>query len=171
MSAVRDFATSARARWVALAPRERLGVVLAAAVLGLGLVWGVLLAPAMRTVQAAATQQLALDQQLRQMQAMAAQARSLQAQPEKPASERLRALEQAVLNGLGKAGQLNVVGDRATVTLKGVSGEALSQWLAQVRANARAVPVEARLTRATDAATGAAAGAAQWNGTLVLRLP
>lgn len=164
---VDNFRATTQARWSAMAPRERLGVLLAAAVLGLGLLWWVLLAPALRTVQAAQTQQLQLDQQLRQMQAMAAQARALQEQPAKHASERLRALEQAVVNGLGKAGQLNVVGDRATVTLKGVSADALAQWLAQIRANARAVPLEARLTRASESS----AGAPLWNGTLVLRLP
>ena len=50
----------------------------------------------------------------------------------------------------------------ALVTLAGVPPDALAQWLAQARINARAVPGEARLQRNA---------AGQWDGTLVLNLP
>ena len=52
--------------------------------------------------------------------------------------------------------------DRATITLTGVSGEALARWLGQSRLNAGALPAEARLNRNP-------AGA--WEGTVVLTLP
>jgi general secretion pathway protein M len=57
--------------------------------------------------------------------------------------------------------QLALVGDRATVTLKGVTADALTQWLAQVRLNVRVLPAEARLRRSA---------AGTWDGTLVLNL-
>ena len=51
------------------------------------------------------------------------------------------------------------------VTLQATSADALAQWLAQVRLNARSTPVEARLTR-----IAAPAGVA-WSGVLVMGLP
>ena len=57
--------------------------------------------------------------------------------------------------------QLTLVGERATLTLKGASADALAQWLTQVRLNARALPAEAHLLH--NAAGG-------WDGTLVLNL-
>ena len=74
-----------------------------------------------------------------------------------------------------------LLGDRVTVTLKGAPADAVAQWLALARTNARAVPVESRLTRST-AATPANAGPAtlgntgaapvpRWDGTVVLALP
>ena len=62
------------------------------------------------------------------------------------------------------------IGDdsRATLVLRQTSAEALAQWLADARANARANTVEARLTRADDNAPGAPV---RWNGTLTLALP
>ena len=61
------------------------------------------------------------------------------------------------------------------------TADAVAQWLALARTNARAVPVESRLTRST-AATPANAGPAtlgntgaapvpRWDGTVVLALP
>ncbi|HEX6363118.1 MAG TPA: type II secretion system protein M, partial [Albitalea sp.] len=38
-------------------------------------------------------------------------------------------------------------GDRATLTLSGVSGEALREWLGEARSAARARPVDVQLTR------------------------
>ena len=61
-----------------------------------------------------------------------------------------------------------MVGDRAQLVLRQASAEALAQWLADARANARANTVEARLTRAGDQAPGAPV---LWNGTLSLALP
>ena len=67
--------------------------------------------------------------------------------------------------------RIDIVGDRATVTLKGASASVLAQWLAQARSNAHAAPLEARLAQSADAARAAPAGEARWNGTLVLSLP
>jgi general secretion pathway protein M len=93
-------------------------------------------------------------------------------------------LRAAITQRLGTTGQLNVVGDRVTIVLKGAPADGLAQWLAQARSNAHASPVEARLLRSTTAASPATAGAAgaatagaappgapRWDGTLVLALP
>ena len=73
------------------------------------------------------------------------------------------ALEQATTTTLAGTAQLQVQGDRATVTLRGTPPDALAQWLAQVRINARLLPLETQLTR--DPATSG------WNGTVVLSGP
>ena len=168
------------ARWQVLAPRERLAVGLAAWVLGLGLLWWLALSPALQTLRAADLQRVELDRQLQVMQALQTEAKSLQGLSKLGSNEALRALEASVKQRLGSSAQLNVVGDRATVTVKAVSGEALSQWLAQARANARALPTEARLTRspmasaATSDATATPAATpptVTWDGNIVLRLP
>jgi len=66
------------------------------------------------------------------------------------------------------------------VVIKAVPAEALAQWLAQARGNARAVPREVHLTRAgaaapnapaAPAAAAAAPAAPTWDGTLVMGLP
>jgi general secretion pathway protein M len=62
---------------------------------------------------------------------------------------------------LGNTAQLVQVGERATVTFKGASADAVAQWLAQVRLNARSIPSEARLVRSA---------AGTWDGTLALNL-
>lgn len=148
-----------------LAPRERRAVTLAAWVVGLGLVWWVGVAPALATLRSAPERHARLDAQLSHMRSLAATAELLRAQnsTQPPArDDALRALEQAT-TALAGTGQLSVLGDRATLTLRNTPPEALAQWLAQARVNARLLPLEARLTRTP--------GAAQWNGTLVLGGP
>jgi type II secretory pathway component PulM len=68
-----------RARWRALAPRERRGLSIAAWVLGLFVLWALAIAPAWRTVRAAPTQLDQLDVQLQGMQRQANEARELRA--------------------------------------------------------------------------------------------
>jgi general secretion pathway protein M len=74
----------------------------------------------------------------------------------------LRALEAATA-AMGPTAQLSVLGDRATLTLNNTPPDALAQWLSQVRVNARLMPLEAKLNRATEPAA--------WSGTLVLGGP
>ncbi len=64
---------------------------------------------------------------------------------------------------LGSTGQLSVLGDRVTLTLRNTPPEALSQWLSQVRINARLLPLESKISRE--------AGSPGWSGTLVLTGP
>ena len=161
-----------RARWDLLAPRERGALLLAASVLLLALVWWVLLGPALRTLREAETQHRQLDTQLQSIRRLQAEALALQSQPRLTQEEAVRALEAALRQRLAGTAQLSVAGERATVTLKGVDADALARWLAQVRANARVLPAEARLTRSpAGSATAAAPAPATWDGTLVLALP
>lgn len=152
--------------WARLAPRERLAVGVASTVVGLALLWWLGVAPALATLRQAPAQHQQLDAQLTQMRQMAATAEGLRgqnkAQALSPASAR-DALEQATTATLAGTAQLSVQGDRATVTLRGTPPDALAQWLAQVRINARVVPVQADLQR-SDAPAG-------WTGQLVLAGP
>lgn len=169
MNALKKLSTSLAplgARWQQLAPRERLMVLAAGALVLLALLWWIGLAPALRLLREAESQHRNLDRQLQTMQQLTQQATTLQSLPKASYDDALRALEAATQQRLGAGGRLVVAGDRATVTLKGVPADALAGWLAQARINARALPAEAHLTR-----TPAAAGTPAWDGTLVLTLP
>jgi len=117
------------------------------------------------------------------MQALAAEARLLQADASTRPSqaEAQRALQSATA-ALGSGARVSWMGERATVGLQGVSAAAIAPWLAQVRGNARSVPVEAHLTRSSakppaQPVVGAApqktapAGEARWDGAIVFALP
>jgi general secretion pathway protein M len=151
-----------RARWVALAPREQALVAGAVALVVFALLWWVALAPALATVRNAETQHRALDNQLQQMLRLQAQAKAMQAQPRQNHDDAMRQLELAIRQQLGVSARYSIAGDRVSVTLTNTPAPALAQWLSQVRANARALPGEARLTR--NASGG-------WDGSLVLTLP
>ena len=154
--------------WDRLAPRERRSVLLAAALIGLALVWWVALAPALTTLRGAEAQHRQLDAQLQTMFRLQAEAQALQAQPKLAFEEAVRALEASVRQRFGSTAQLSVVGERATVNLKNASAETLAQWLAQARVDARALPSEVRLLRSPGPvpATGPT-----WDGVLVMSLP
>ena len=161
-------ASRLHATWQRLDARERRLVAIAAAVVGLALLWWLGLAPALRTLREADVQRVALQAQAQQMQRLKLEADALKAMPRMSQEEAVRALEAATKQRLGGAAQLSVVGDRANVTLKAAPAAELSNWLTDARVNARATPVEARLTRSGGAAPGAAVS---WNGTLSLSLP
>jgi len=154
-----------QAHWDSLAAREKALVIGATGLIALALCWWVVIGPALQTLRASAAQHKVLDAQVQQMKALAAQAQSLQSQPRTGFDEALRALESTTRQRLGTGAQLSVVGERATITLRGVPADALSQWLAQARINARALPSEVRLVR------NPAPGSSNWDGTLVLNLP
>lgn len=142
----------ARSRWQALAPRERQWVSATAVLVLAVLAWWLLLAPAVRTLRAAPAQHTQLDAQLETMQALAMEAQQLQADAATlPSAAQAQRAVQTATASLGSAARVNFAGDRATITLQGAPGAAIAPWLAQMRGNARSVPVEAHLTR--DAAT------------------
>lgn len=159
---------SLRTRWAQLQTREKNLLALAAGLVLATLLWQLSLAPALTTLRTADAQARALNAQLQQMRAMQTEAKSLQQQPALAFDEALRALTLATEQTLGATAKLNTAGDRTSVTLQGASADALAQWLAQARLNARSVPAEARLVRAV--APGAPGGAT-WNGVLVMQLP
>jgi general secretion pathway protein M len=174
-------AAALQARWKALAPREQNLLLVAASVVALALLWWVTLAPALNTLRQAPELHGKLDVQLQQMQRLQAEAQQLQAQPQTSPSDAVGALRTALTQRLGTAAQMNVLGDRVTITLKAAPADAVAQWLTLARTNARAVPVEARLARSNAAApanagpatlgNAAAAPVPRWDGTLVLALP
>lgn len=151
-----------RARWNALAPREKMLAAAAAALVAATLIWLLAIGPALGTLRTAEEQRRTLDAQLQRMRTLQSQAQALQAQPKQNAEQAARLLEQSVTQRLGTSARTAVAGDRVTITLSGTPPDALAQWLAQARANARALPSEARLHRNP---------AGLWEGSLVLTLP
>ena len=163
---IADALAPLRARWTQLDRRERMLVFAALSVVTVALLWWVGISPALNTLRQADAQQRALASQVQKMQSLQVQAQGIQSQPKINRDDALRALEASV-KGLGATAQLNVAGDRATVTLRGAAADALARWLSQARVNARAIPSEARLTRSAASPGGAVA----WDGTVVLSLP
>ncbi len=164
-------------RWARLASREKTMVAGAGLVVGLALLWWVALAPALQTLRAANAQHAQLDAQLQSMRLLAAEAAALRGQRVLGYEESLRNLENSVKQTFGAAATLSVSDARASLTLKGVSADALAQWFSQARINARVVPSEARLQRSAGGAASSAASVATtpipvlWDGVLVLALP
>lgn len=147
------------ARWAALALRERTALSAAAVLVGLFLMWSVALQPAWRTLQTAPGR---IDQQGAQLQALqrlAAETAELRAIAPVSGAQSSAALQGATARLAGRA-TLQLQGDRATVTVVGLNGDELREWLAEVRSAARARATEVQLTR----------DAQGYSGTLVLSL-
>lgn len=143
----------AQAYWRSRAPRERLALGAAAAVLGFFLVWLLFVQPAWRTLRETPAQLDALDAQLQQMQRLAAESQSLRGVAAVTQVQAAAALKSAT-DRLGDKGRLSMQGDRASLTLNGVSPEALRGWLLEARSAARVRPVEAQLARGPQGFTG-----------------
>jgi general secretion pathway protein M len=156
------------ARWRQLPLREKRLLTLATSLVLAAALWLLVLAPALATLRSADAQARSLDAQLERMRAMQALALALQKQAPMGWDESLKALTQATQQSLGNSAQVAVTGDRANVTLQGVSADALARWLVQARVNARSVPLEARLARVVG---GKTPQDATWNGTLLMSLP
>jgi general secretion pathway protein M len=151
-----------RERWNQLAAREQRLVGFALVLVGLAVVWWMLLAPALAVLKAAPARHAKLDADLQAMQRLRAQVQGIQSQAPLPAGEARRQLESSVQQVLGSGASIQVAGDRATVTLRGVSAEAVPTWIAQARANARSQPLEMRLSRSAQGL---------WDGSIVMGLP
>ena len=154
-----------QARWSRLAAREKNFLTIALALLVLALVWKLALAPSIKTLRTSTARATALDAQLQNMLSLQNQASALQGQAPLGYDEALRALNLATRQTLASTAQVSVVADRANITLQAANADALAQWLVQARLNARSVPLEARLTRASSPA------GATWSGTLIMGLP
>lgn len=125
------------------------------------LIWWLAIAPALKTIKEAPAQHRALDTQLQSMRALSAEAKNLQNQPKLGLDEAQKALQSAVTQRFGASAQLNLTGERASLTLKNANPQELALWLTQARVNARALPAEVKLNRNGEG----------WDGTLVLNLP
>lgn len=139
--------------WRALAEKERRLIVLAGVVLAVGAVWMWAVQPALRTLARAPAQLDALELQFQTMQGLAAEAQQLRAMPPVAPDQAAAALK-AATERLGDRGKLQLQGERAVLTLKGVGTAALRDWLVEARAGARARPVEATLTRVDQGYSG-----------------
>ena len=151
--ALSEALATCRARWVALAPRERRLVKAAVALIGAVLLWLIAVQPAWRTLRDTPAQVDAVELQLQQMARMAEESKQLRATPAVKTAQATEALR-AATDRLGPNAKLAVLGDRATLTLDGVSGEALAAWLGEVRSAARARPDEAKLSRGPNGYSG-----------------
>lgn len=147
-----------RARWLALAPRERRLVAIAAWAVGAVLLWLIAVAPALRTLATAPTERARLDAQLDDMRTLAGEAQALRAAPQIGPAQADAALR-AATERLGPTARLEPQADRMVLRFSGVSGPAFAAWLTEVRAGARARVLQAELLQ--EAPAGApAAGAA-----------
>lgn len=151
-------------RWHQLSPREKIALHSAVLVTGIFLLWQVVLVPALNTARHAQEQHRLLDAQLQQMRQMQARVRSLQARPRVSREAMIRTLEQSI-PALGSGAQLGVADDQATVSLRQIAPGSLSQWLVQLRTQARLQPSEVRLARTSAGSSSA------WEGSLTFRLP
>ncbi len=148
-----------RQHWQALGGRDRRLAALAVAVLGAFVLWTAAIQPAWRILRDAPAQRDALDLQLQEMRALAAEAQQLRSAPALGTEQSAAALR-AASERLGPKARLSLQGDRAVLTLNGVSSAQLREWLAEARAGARARPLEAQLSRTAQG----------FNGSVVLSL-
>jgi general secretion pathway protein M len=147
--------------WRQLKMSEKRLILIAFWLIVTALIWWLAIAPALKTIKEAPAQHRALDTQLQSMRALSAEAKNLQSQPKLGLDEAQKALQSAVTQRFGASAQLNLTGERASLTLKNANPQELALWLTQARVNARALPGEVKLNRNGDG----------WDGTLVLNLP
>jgi len=139
--------------WRSRSKRERQAVVLVLTIVVLFVAWTTLVQPAWRIAASAPAELDSLDTQLQQMQRIANESRALRGTSPVGAAQAGIALK-AASDRLGDKARLNLQGDRAILTLIGVTPEALRGWLTEARAGARARPIEAQLQRGPSGFTG-----------------
>jgi general secretion pathway protein M len=139
--------------WQGLAARERQMVLAGAAALAILLLWWLAIQPVWRTWHEVPAQARALELQWLQMQQLASDARSLKGQPPVDAAQAATAMK-AATDSLGGKARLSLLGDRATVTLTGISPEQLRSWLQEVRSAARGRAIQLSLRRADGGLSG-----------------
>jgi len=127
-----------------MAPRERRMATIAAWLGGLTLLVLVGIRPAWHTLSQTPEQLRKVDAQLDVMHRLADEAQALKQRPPVPPAQSEAALKSAT-ERLGAGARLNLQGERATLTLTKVQGDALASWLEEARGAARAKPLEAGL--------------------------
>jgi general secretion pathway protein M len=147
--------------WRQLKTNERRLILMAFWLIVIALLWWLAIAPALKIIKQAPAQHRELDKQLLNMRMLSTEAKNLQSQPKLALDEAQKALQSSVTQRFGNAAQLNLTGERASLTFKTANPQELALWLTQARVNARALPTDVKLNRNGDA----------WDGTLVLNLP
>lgn len=145
-SPLNDLRAQLKGRWAAMAPRERRMVTVMAWLLGITLLFLLGVRPAWKTLQQAPVQLREVNAVLEDMQRQATEVKTLRQMPVVPPAQAEAALRSAT-ERLGDGAKIRMQPDRAVVTLTKVAGADLAQWLADVRANARARPVEANFAQ------------------------
>lgn len=150
--------------WETLELREQNFVTAALLTVALALLWFVTISPALGVLSTANVLQNSLDSQLQQMRVLQSEAKSLQGQNKITGAAAAQALEASAKEQFGASAQVVLSGSKATLTLRGASGDSLAQWLSQARLISKALPVQAQLRRV-------GAEPSTWEGTLVLAVP
>ncbi len=169
MSALYDGLSQIRARFDRLQSRERYLVGFGTLLVAGAAIWWLLLAGPIAWLAQAPKLHARADAQLASMQSLAAQAKSIQAAPRVSSFDALKALDVAAKERFGATAELRVVGDRATLTLKSASPQALADFLAVARTDARALPSEVKLQRnVPNQSVVGSPVSSTWDGSLAL---
>lgn len=142
-----------RAWWVHLGVRDRRSLTLAAWVIGLYFIGGIAIRPAWQVLQKASLEITRLENQGQQLTQMAQETRELREVLPVTRAQSLASIQSAT-DRLGAQGRISVLGNQATLTLTGVTPQALQHWLREVRSAARARPVEVELSRTGQVYSG-----------------
>jgi general secretion pathway protein M len=139
--------------WQGLAPRERQWVLAAAALLGALLLWLLAVQPAWRTLASAPARIDRLDAEWADMQRLARETQALRGAPPLALPQAQAALR-AATERLGEKASVQLTGERAVVTVNSLAPGVLRDWLAELRAGARARPVLVQLQKSGEGFSG-----------------
>ena len=146
--AVNGYRAAADAWWAARTEQEQRMLAVGGIVLALGLVWGVLIDPALSGRARLQKELPQLNQQVAELQALAGEATQLAAQPPVQPQPLSKDGVAARLQAAGLATQnLAVTGDYIKVEFKGVQFAGLVTWLDAMRREQRVVVQEGSMTQ------------------------
>jgi general secretion pathway protein M len=151
--AINTLRSQGSALWQGMAARERIALVAGLTVLFGFFIWLIFVAPAWRTVRDAPAELDRLEVQLQNMQRLSTESRTLKVGPPITVAQAVEPVK-AATDRLDGKGTVSIQGDRASLTLTNVSGDALRDWLSEVRSAARARPVDVQLTRTPQGYSG-----------------
>lgn len=163
-----------KARWNALARREKTALGLMCVTVVLATTWWVLLAPALQTLDIAPERKAQLQADLQRMQAMADDLSRLKstARPLPNRVQALTALQTVTTRFLGNYATIAPQGETITVSLKGVEAPALASWLQAVRLETglRHQDIRIALQTGNGVAPDKSKSVIGWHGQVVLSL-
>ena len=144
---VAAYRSAAAAWWGARTEQEQRMLSIGGAVVALGLVWGLLIDPALSGRSKLEKELPQLNQQVAELQALAGEASQLAAQPQAAPQPLNKEALAAGLQARGLATQsLTVTGDYVKVEFQGVPFAALVSWLDAMRREQRLVVQEGQVS-------------------------